>query len=175
METKKCIRCNIIKPIDDFYIHKQMKDGHINVCKECVKNRVNKRYTLKIKNEKDFIINERNRTKEKYHRLNYGNKYTKKNKNNSSIIANTRRKFINRYGKIDDFCELHHFDYNKPNEIIIITKGQHALLHNLLLFDEKSQKFFSKNDKIILDSYQDHINLINNLGEEYEPKYLKME
>lgn len=32
---KTCIHCKTVKPIDHFYKHKRMADGHINVCKPC--------------------------------------------------------------------------------------------------------------------------------------------
>lgn len=34
---KSCIICHKIKPLEDFYIQKGMKDGHLNKCKECCK------------------------------------------------------------------------------------------------------------------------------------------
>jgi hypothetical protein len=40
---KICIRCAEIKPHGDFYRHAEMRDGRLNVCKECVKKRVKKR------------------------------------------------------------------------------------------------------------------------------------
>ena len=34
-QTKKCKKCGEVKPLDEFYKYKRMKDGHFNKCKEC--------------------------------------------------------------------------------------------------------------------------------------------
>lgn len=34
---KPCIICKEIKPLDEFYLQKGMKDGHLNKCKACCK------------------------------------------------------------------------------------------------------------------------------------------
>ena len=44
MVTKVCYVCNIEKDIDGFYPHKGMKDGRLNLCKECNKDRSRKNH-----------------------------------------------------------------------------------------------------------------------------------
>ena len=37
MESKKCSKCDVVKPLDEFYKEKPRKDGHRSDCKECLK------------------------------------------------------------------------------------------------------------------------------------------
>lgn len=37
---KTCRRCGALKPLDEYYSHPQMADGHLNICKECTRHRV---------------------------------------------------------------------------------------------------------------------------------------
>jgi len=45
--TKKCFKCNNVKPLLDFYKHPQMPDGHVGKCKECNKKDVKDNSILK--------------------------------------------------------------------------------------------------------------------------------
>lgn len=42
--SKKCFKCGEEKPLDMFYKHPAMLDGHVNKCKECNKKDVSSNY-----------------------------------------------------------------------------------------------------------------------------------
>ena len=44
-KTKYCRKCNMIKPVTDFYIHKDFKNGYHPNCKSCIKIKNKKIYS----------------------------------------------------------------------------------------------------------------------------------
>jgi hypothetical protein len=55
---KKCIRCENVKDLDDFYVHPKMRDGHKNKCKSCCKEVADLR-EKKLRESPEFCEKER--------------------------------------------------------------------------------------------------------------------
>lgn len=61
METKVCKKCGRALPISEFYVHKQMGDGHLSFCKECVRARVHKHRENNIERIREYDRNRPNK------------------------------------------------------------------------------------------------------------------
>ena len=159
--TKVCFKCNEEKTLDNFYRHKKMSLGVVNKCKECNKKDVIDNYKKKSK-DIDFIEKERERSREKYHRLNYKEKQVEWNKRRtwtkSSKYKNLSRKLNPPKG-----IELHHWSYNEKHleDVIYMDKFEHRKLHTYIKLDYET-KFFMYKD-LLLDTKEKHIEFIENL------------
>lgn len=71
---KKCFKCNVVKPLDQFYKNGAMADGRVNKCISCNCIDVKLNYDKKAL-EVGFIEKERERHREKYYRLCYKEKH----------------------------------------------------------------------------------------------------
>ena len=93
---KKCICCNIFKPIDQFYKHKEMIDGHLNKCKRCVcdyaKQRAKEKRSEISEYQKQYRINNRKKLSK------YQQSYRKENK---EYVSELNRKYISNRRKTD--------------------------------------------------------------------------
>lgn len=147
---KNCRRCQNEKPLSEFYPHSQMGDGHLNICKECIKTSSQK-YYLKKNKERNWRLKERKRTRERNKRLGYHEKYKERNKlrlreaqqvwvqknpdakkahcavNNAIRDGRLKREKCFVCGK--EKAEAHHDDYSKPLEVRWLCKKHHAELH----------------------------------------------
>lgn len=137
MGTKVCRRCNLEKPIADFYVHQRMADGHLNICKPCVKNRVRKH-----RRENDSV---REYDRRRYH------ENENRQKHAAAVSKRWRQKYPERYeahyvvsNAIRDKrlqkmpCEIcgnpqshaHHEDYSKPLHVKWLCAAHHQRLHH---------------------------------------------
>lgn len=153
METKICKKCGKEKSINDFYVHKEMADGHLSFCKECVKKRVAEHRQKNIERIREY---DRNRINQKERRIKeieaikknperykkykeQQNSWAKRNKNKRN--AHNKLKRVLQKGSIikPNNCQIcgktncliygHHYDYNKPLDVIWVCSECHGKLH----------------------------------------------
>lgn len=139
---KRCFKCRKKKPLDQFYKHKEMADGHLNKCKLCTKKDVKRRYydpesrqTIREYEKKRFQTPER-KSKileyQKKRRLTYPGKY----KARYAITNGVKNGHIIRLP-----CEVcgrpesqaHHTDYRKPTAVKWLCFKHHREEHGQIV------------------------------------------
>lgn len=156
---KTCNICGKTKPISEFYRNSKLKDGYYKKCIECYKEYSRNRYN-KLSKDSEWLDKERERGREKYKRLNYKSKKEWINPFYNGITKNISKRIRARGINLKN-KEAHHWNYNYPKEVFIISKNLHKLLHKFLILNEEN-KCFSYKDKL-LNTKEKHLDFINNL------------
>jgi hypothetical protein len=165
MKTKKCIICDVEKEIFSFYKHNQMSDGHLNKCISCCKEQAIRRND-KLSKDVSWALKERERSREKYHRLGYKEKQTLSNTKypwkNSNVYKGLRKWYEKNNGFLDKNIELHHWSYEDENlkDVILLTRSLHKKIHAKLKIDIDKKCFVSIESNEILNTKEKHLNFI---------------
>lgn len=129
---KKCFKCGEEKPLCNFYKHNQMKDGHLNKCKDCTKNDAAE---YRIKNIDEIRAYDRargNRQSSEYTkewRRKNPNKYKAHNIVNNNIRSgNLHKENCEVCGS--DNSVAHHNDYLKPLNVRWLCQAHHKQWHS---------------------------------------------
>lgn len=138
MVNKICKKCGKDLPVSEFYTHKKMKDGHLNVCKECVKLR-NRRH--REENEERYRLYE-NARQHSPHRILLRKSITTKRrkvvsgyqKAHNAVIRAVKNGLLKKPNKChwcsnEKKVEAHHPDYNEPLEVVWLCAKCHKMLH----------------------------------------------
>lgn len=163
-EGKVCFKCKIWKPINEFYPHPCMKDGHLNKCKECTKKYAREKYIIHSSNE-EWLEKERERSREKFKRLGYSGKF-KSPLHIGNISTNSISRYVRRRGYDTTGKEVHHWCYFKPHSVFLMTRKAHKRLHKHIIVNyEDGYNYTLDGVKI------ENVNMAKQLFE----KYLKEE
>ena len=124
---KKCFKCKIDKELVDFYPHKQMKDGHLNKCRDCA--RMDSAAQLELnKLNPDWVAKEKERVRLKQLKL-AGSKRTKIYERVKAAIVSGAVKQEPCAICGEEKTEGHHEDYDKPLDLVWLCKRHHADRH----------------------------------------------
>lgn len=139
MESKKCFKCGEEKPLSEFYVHKMMKDGYLNKCKECAIKDVRLRRIehpeILAEYEKKRLGNDERRAYVREHAKRWQEKYPERKKAHQTLQNALRDKKISK----PDSCEVcgckkklhaHHYDYSKALEVVWVCVKCHRQLHS---------------------------------------------
>ena len=137
---KTCFKCSVVKPLDDFYKHSQMADGHVNKCKECNKNDV---LSYRNKNLEKIRAYDRARGKEP-ERIKAQTEITRawRAEDSRRALAHSSVARAIRRGELvrqpcfrcgEEKTVAHHEDYEKPLDIVWLCQSCHKKRHKELL------------------------------------------
>lgn len=177
-EAKVCFKCETMKPLSEYYKHKQMGDGLLGKCKDCTKNDTKQQTEINISTP-EGLEKERERHRDKYHRLGYKDIHKPSPEAKRAATVKHREKYPEKYkakcatanmlrekGK-----HLHHWSYNKEHwkDCFEISVEEHGKVHRFLVYDKKS--FYYRNlEGNLLDTKEKHENYIKQLGIEIKQK-----
>lgn len=142
---KACRRCGQLFLLSEFYAHPRMKDGHLNICKECTCARV-KVYRKRNLEKVRGYDRKRGRSDA---RLSKAREYARRVGNHKHkaewIVRNPEKRKAHlivggalKSGKLirqtclvcgDEKTEAHHDDYSKPLEVKWLCRKHHAEIH----------------------------------------------
>ena len=134
---KKCFKCQIEKPLSEFYRHGEMADGHLNKCKDCAKRDV-RLHRIENDSVREY---DRRRYKEQPHRKARGAICSKawavahpeRAKAQSAVSNAVRDKRL--FKQPCEVCgttvrlHAHHDDYSKPLEVRWLCAMHHHRHH----------------------------------------------
>lgn len=147
--VKTCFKCGRTLPLDEFYAHPQMADGHLNKCKACTRKDTRENRKKNIVYYKLYDRRRASKPERVAQRKQWGEQYKKSGK---AFIARKRDKELYpekhfarcqvakalRNGTLEKSpCEIcgatsaqaHHEDYSKPLDVIWLCPKHHKWIH----------------------------------------------
>lgn len=159
MEIKKCFKCLIELPLSAFYKHSEMKDGHLNKCKECTKKDSNTRFNQKL-NDCEWVKKEKKRN-----RIRMRGKSIRRNKKREWTIRYfkkfpEKRKATMIASKIKPpkGFERHHWSYNEAHyeDVIFMIPINHKRVHRYMVYDQQKKMYRRSDNNVLLDTREEH-------------------
>jgi len=173
-KQKECIICGEFKILSHFYKHKAMADGHLNKCIGCCKIQSKER-EKKLRQNADWVEKEKERARQKYHKLGYKDKHKPTYEMKKIAIQNYKNKYPEKQlakqsslhlKPIENGNHLHHWSYNKEHwkDVIELSIEQHNLAHRYMIYDQERMMYRTL-DGILLETKEIHLNYIKYLNQ----------
>ena len=137
--SKECFKCKTIKPLEEFYKHSKMADGHVNKCKECNKNDVTSHRNKNLEKVREYD-RARGKIPERIKAQVEINKAWRA-EDSRRVVAHSAVSRAIREGRLDrNPCVrcgeaksvAHHEDYDKSLEVMWLCQPCHKQRHKEL-------------------------------------------
>lgn len=140
IRSKECFKCQTVKPLEEFYKHSAMADGHVNKCKSC--------NLIDVKNHREKNIDriraydrERGKNKDRMAKANVISSQWR-NEDKRRVKAHNAVARAVKSGKLvsspcvrcaSEKSLAHHEDYDKPLEVVWLCQPCHKQRHKEML------------------------------------------
>lgn len=143
---KRCFKCLCEKPLEAFYKHSMMADGHLNKCKECTKTDVKKHRQDQWESVRAY---DRLRASQP-HRVAKAKEIQArwKAQHPERRAAQLQVQYALRKGVLKktpcmvcgERAESHHPDYSRPLDVVWLCPAHHKQAHALVANDDDERK-----------------------------------
>ena len=140
IRSKECFKCNSVKPLEEFYKHPSMPDGHVNKCKECNKNDVTANRNKNIERVRAYDRERAKNPERMQANLEINRAWRAEDKRrqvaHSAVARAIRNGSLVRIPCIkcgEQKSLAHHEDYDKPLDVMWLCQPCHKQRHKELL------------------------------------------
>jgi ribosomal protein S27AE len=140
IRSKECFKCKAVKPLEEFYKHPMMADGHVNKCKECNKNDVTANRNKNIEKIRAYDRERAKNPERRQANLEITRAWRAED-TRRSVAHNAVARAIHNGSLVRIPCIrcgeqkslAHHEDYDKPLEVMWLCQPCHKQRHKELL------------------------------------------
>ena len=135
---KECFKCNVTKPLSEFYKHKMMADGHLNKCKDCTKKDVASHREENIEKIRAYDRARSSLPHRKTLSIQVNKKWREEHPERRKAHHTLRYAVIKGIVKphpcwvCGEKAEAHHPDYSSPLDVVWLCSVHHSQTHALL-------------------------------------------
>lgn len=119
-EEKECRKCFVFKPKTEFYRDKRKSDGLYVYCKKCHEDTYHK-------GNKELL--KKRRATSKAYNLRYPGKFRARKKAQLALKKGLIKKVECKICGSKECLQMHHTDYRKPTDVIILCRPCHMKQH----------------------------------------------
>lgn len=170
--AKTCFKCSNMRPLSEYYKHKQTSDGLLGKCKSCTKGDTKKQTEINTSTP-EGLEKERKRHRDKYYRLGYKEvhkptpekRYIYNKASREKYPEKSKATVATRTMDRKSGFHLHHWSYNEVHhkDCIELLKAEHYTAHRFLIYDQET--FYYKDlEGNLLDTKEKHRDYIEKQG-----------